>query len=328
MNAILFSLVLFATPAQEPVTTTPLSIDREVVDLGAVKAGPPLSAQFQLKHTGSSGTLTFTGVETGCGCLKTSASRLTLSPGESSIVSVDINSMTQPEGANSWRFVIHTKFESPGAKPIVDAKSLLVKAKLEREIIVTPPMIAFSTSNEASQLITLTDKRPNGSIRVTHAVSTSSHLKATIQTNGTVLVELASTAPADGKTYSEILTLVTNDQSYSELRIPVSLTKTNPTTMALNPDRFLIRFSGGDTSKSGVVQLRDGGGKPIAITSATTTQAGVTVTFSPGSNPISTVKATVDLKLAGASGTADVFVQLNSPSPQSLTIPLVWKSNP
>ena len=200
MIAILLSTCFFATAA-DPVPAIPLVVDKERVDLGTVKAGPVLPATFRIKHSGTVGTIVIIGVETGCGCLKTTATKMTLPAGETSDLSVEINSLTQAEGPNSWRFVINFKHEIPGTvQAIVGTKSLVVTAKLEREIVVTPPMIAFSTSGEASQTIALTDRRPGGDIKVSHATTTSPHLVATIQPNGTIIVSLAATAPADGKT--------------------------------------------------------------------------------------------------------------------------------
>ena len=323
MIAILLSTCLFATAAD----SIPMSVDRDRVDLGTVKAGPALSAKFQIQHTGTAGTLVITGVQTGCGCLKTSASRLTLTPGESTELSVEINSLTQAEGANSWRIVVHAKLELPGQpQATVGTRSLVVTAKLEREIVVTPPMIAISTTGEASQTITMTDKRPGSAIKVTQAATTSPHLIAAIQPNGTVTVTLATTAPSDGKTYSEIVTLATADPAYPSFRIPVTVVKRSTAVLSVTPDRLMIRFATGETAKSGVVQLRNPNGTPLTISSATCSHAGISLTHSLGSNPVAALRATVDLSKAGESGEAEAVVTLSSG--QTVSVPLSWIGKP
>ena len=326
MIAILLSTCLFATAA-EPVPAIPLVVDKERVDLGTVKAGPTLHATFRIQHTGTVGTLIITGVETGCGCLKTSATKLTLPAGETSDLSVEINSLTQAEGPNSWRFAVHVKHELPGnLPPVIGTKQLVVTAKLEREIVVTPPMIAISTSGEASQIISLTDKRPGGDIKVSHATTTSPHLVATIQPNGTTIVSLAATAPADGKTYSEFVTLATADPTYPQFRIPVTIVKRAANSISISPDKLTIRFAAGETTKSGVVQLRDPNGKPITISSATCSQPGISLAFSPGSNPIAAIRVTVDSAKATLNGTAEMIVTLSTG--QTATVPLSWNGKP
>ncbi|MFO0937173.1 MAG: DUF1573 domain-containing protein [Gemmataceae bacterium] len=300
-----------------------MSVDRERIDLGTVKAGPTLEAKFKIQHTGTSGTLIITGVETSCGCLQTTATKLTMTAGESTEIGVAINSLTQAAGENSWRFVVHVKREVPGNdKPTTGSQTLLVTANLVREILVKPPMMAISTTGETSQTITVTDQRPNGSMTITNVASTSPHLKATIQPDKTIQVTLDAAAPADGKTHSEFVTISTNDPAYPQFRIPVSVVKRSPAALSLTPDRFTLRFATGETSKSGIVQLRDPAGKAITIASATCSHPGVSLSFSPGAHAITTVKATVDSSKAQAKGTADVIVTLSTG--HALTVPLEW----
>jgi hypothetical protein len=320
-------ILLTVCLAADPTPVIPLSVDAERADKGTVKSGPTLRHTFVLQHTGTTGTIVITGLETGCGCLQKTLAKQTLQPGEKTDLTLDVNTLTQPVGPNTWRATVHYRLDKPGepeAIPVTDKKTLAVTATLEREISVTPPMIAFSTTGEASQTITVKDQRPDGTLRVTHALTTSKHLSATIQPDGTIHLVLLATAPADGKTYSETLTLATQDRDYPDFRIPVTIVKRSAATLNVTPDRFVIRFATGESSKSGVVQLRDPSGQALAIASATCAQPGVSLTFSQGTLPVATVKATIDLEKAGKTGTAEVVVALSSPAGQSVTIPLSW----
>lgn len=324
-------IILAVCLAADPTLTIPLSVDTERADKGTVKSGPTLRHTFVLQHTGTTGTIVITGLETGCGCLQKTLTKQTLQPGEKTDLTLDVNTLTQPVGPNVWHATVHYRLDKPGepaAIPVTNKKSLTVTATLEREISVTPPMIAFSTTGEASQTITVKDQRPNGSLRVSQAVVSSKHLSATIQPDGTVLLLLLGTAPADGKTYSETLTLATPDRDYPDFRIPVTIVKRSASALNVTPDRLAIRLATGETSKSGVVQLRDPSGKPLTIASVTCSHPGITVAFSSGLLPVATVKATVDLAKSETSGSAEVIVTLSTPAGQKLTIPLSWSGKP
>lgn len=322
-------IILAFSLTAEP--TIPLSVDAERADKGTVKSGPALRHTFHLHHAGTTGTIVITGIETGCGCLQKTLSKQTMQPGEKTELALDVNTLTQPVGPNTWRVTVHYRLDKPGepaAIPATEKKSLAIVATLEREIVVTPPMIAFSTTGEASQTITVNDQRPKGTLRVTQAVTTSKHLSTTIQPDGSIQLTLLATAPADGKTYSEMLTLATSDRNYPDFRIPVTIVKRTAATLTVTPDRLAIRLATGETSKSSVVQLRDPAGKALSIASATCSHPGITVSFSPGTLPVATVKATADLGKAGKIGTAEVIVTLSTPAGQTTTIPLSWSGKP
>lgn len=320
-------IILAVCLTADPTPAIPLTVDSERADKGTVKSGPALRHTFQLKHAGQTGTIVITGLETGCGCLHKAISRLTLKPGESAELLLDVNTLTQPVGPNVWRATVQFRFETADG-PITGTKAVAIAATLEREIDVTPPMIALSTTGEASQIISVKDRRPNGTLRVSQAVTSSKHLSATIRPDGSILLTLLGTAPADGKSYAETLTLATTDRDYPDFRIPVTIVKRAAATLTVTPDQLAIRLATGEASKSGVVQLRDPAGKPISIASATCSHPGVAVAFSPGTLPVATVKATVDLGQAGPRGTADVLVTLSTPAGQMMTIPLSWSGKP
>lgn len=327
MIAILLTAALLATPAAEPAPAVSFSTDTERAEKGVAKAGPALRHTFTIKHTGTTGTLVLAGVEPGCGCVRYGLSKLTLQPGETSHLLLEVNTLTQAEGPQVWHATVHGRLELPGTPRAIPATGTLVvriAATLEREVVVTPPMIAFSTTGEAHQVVTVTDKRPGGNLKVQQVASSSKHLTATLRDDGTVAVALDPNFPADGKPHQEIVTLATADPAYPEFRIPVSITKRASSGVSTTPDRFTPRFATGDTTKSAVVQLRDPAGAKIQIASATCPKPGVTVSFSPGSNPVAAVKATIDRTIAGANGTASVVVSLATPAGASVTIPLVW----
>src|SRR5262245_9231249 len=69
---------------------------------GDVKAGPPLVHAFDLAHSGA-GTVTITKIEAGCGCLRQSLGSNVLKTGEKTQLTLEVNTLTQPDGPNRWQ---------------------------------------------------------------------------------------------------------------------------------------------------------------------------------------------------------------------------------
>ena len=65
---VLFSLAVIGALTQPPAPA--LHAAEPLAALGPVKAGPPVRHTFDLTHRWAAGTLTITGVEAGCGCLR------------------------------------------------------------------------------------------------------------------------------------------------------------------------------------------------------------------------------------------------------------------
>src|SRR5262245_1046678 len=101
-------LLLAAVFGADP---SPLAIDPPSVDLGALTANKPLVQVFRLKNTGAS-PLTVTEVAGGCGCFRQQLSDKVIEPGKSSELTIGINLLTQPEGANAWRAVVRYQTEA------------------------------------------------------------------------------------------------------------------------------------------------------------------------------------------------------------------------
>src|SRR5579872_1849290 len=154
MNALICLLAMVGANPQ----TTPLQCSEPIARKGEVKSGPVLAHTFELTNSGS-GTLTITKVEASCGCLRQSLTSRVLSPGETAKLTIEVNTLTQPEGQNRWQAVVTYKIETPNTPVQVGETLLQITATLTREIVLTPPQLGFSTTGGASQTLTLTDRR-------------------------------------------------------------------------------------------------------------------------------------------------------------------------
>ena len=324
---ILLSGVLAGQPPAAPTPPAAFHCPAPVAAKGDVKAGPPLVHTFDLANTGT-GTVTVTKVEAGCGCLRQALTSDVLRPGEKTQLALEVNTLTQPDGANRWQAVVSYKVESPGAQPRTGELLLQITATLSRDVSVTPPQVGFSTTGEASQLLTVTDKRGKP-LTVTKAASSSEHLAVTVGqplslTAGhaqSVTVKLAANAPGGHR--DEVVVLYTDDPAYPELRVPVRVLKRAAAAVVAAPESVDLRLAAGQTEGSALVQLRSPDGKPVSVSGAESDFPGVQVKWSTGSGRVATVRVTVPEAVAAKPGRCTVRVRMGEPGGE-VAIPVSW----
>ena len=325
MNTTLaLALIALATGA-EPAG--PLQSANPVADLGTLTSGPLVTHEFELKHTGSSGTLVIGEVVGGCGCVKTEAKPKALKPGESAKLSVAVNTLTQREGANTWPVGVRYSSDADGqrAEHTLDLK---LTAKLVREISVTPPLLAVSTTGAVTQTLRVDDRRAKP-LTVSKATSTNPAITAVVNTvkrsDGTtgqeVTVSVSETLPVGS--HEDTITLVTDDPACSAMLVPVKVHKRGADDPTATPGTAAVRFAKGQAEASTLVQIRHGG-KPVSVAKAECGTAGVTVKHSEGTDRVATVRVIVNAAKAGASGQAEVTVTLAEPAGKTILIPVSW----
>lgn len=293
---------------------------------GDVKGGPPLAHTFELTHRGT-GTLTITKVEAGCGCLRQTLTAGVLQPGESTKLTIEVNTLTQPAGPNRWQIVVGFKSESPGSAAQTGECLLQITATLTHEVSVNPPQLGFSSAGAASQVLAVTDTRAKP-LSVVKAAASSGHLAVEIEPRSAgkpqhVTVKLAADAPVGQS--DETVVLVTDDPAYPELRVPVRILKRPAGGVAANPESVAVRFAAGQNEISTLVQLRTGDGKAVAVASAESDHPGVAVKYAAGSNAVAVVRVTITEAASAQSGSCKVRVKLTEPAAQEVVIPVVWK---
>src|SRR5207253_1037655 len=79
-----------------------------------------------------------------------------LQPGETAKLTIEVNSLTQPDGPNRWQVQVSYTLDLPpaavGALPVSQSGTqvLAITANLSREVSVTPPQVAFSCTGVAA----------------------------------------------------------------------------------------------------------------------------------------------------------------------------------
>jgi hypothetical protein len=296
---------------------------------GDVKAGPPLVHTFDLVHNGT-GTVTITKIEAGCGCLRQALGTATLQPGEKTTLALEVNTLTQPDGPNRWQALVSYKTEAPGAQAQTGEILLQITATLARDVSVTPPQVAFSTTGAASQALVVTDKRAKP-LTIVKAASSAAHLTVDVAPAAaagagqprtqTVTIKLAENAPAGHR--DEIVVLYTDDKECPELRVPVRVLKRAAAPVTATPEAVNLRLATGQTEGSQVVQLRAPDGKAVSIAGAESDLPGVQMKCSTGSGAVATVRITIPETVAAQPGRCTVRVRLNEPAGE-VSIPVSW----
>lgn len=325
MNAILPLVVLAAVPGQPAAPAAVLRAAAPAADKGEVMSGPPLTHTFELTHSGTAGVLSLTGIEAGCGCLRAEATPRVLNPGDTAKVTVTVNTLTQPEGPVTWTGSVKYAVDN-GPQREVNVK---LTAKLVREIAVTPPMLAVSTTGAVRQVITVTDRRA-APLTVSKAVATNPAFAVEVKAvdtppGGIRKQEIVLTVSADlpAGTHEDTVVLTTGDPACPELRIPVRVLKRAAGELAATPDALSIRLNAkqAETSAAAVIRAE---GKVVAIQKVDCAKAGVTVRHSEGSGPVATVRVVVNPATAGAAGATEVVVTLAEPPGKTVIIPVTW----
>ena len=326
MNALLLPLLFLALPGASSLTVAAPSADK-----GEVKSGPTLKHEFEVIHSGERGIVTFDAIGSTCGCSKWEATPKVLKPGERAKVVAVIGTLTQPEGAATWKATVKYSLASDSAAPSTGELELALSAKIVREIAVEPPLLAISTSGDTArtQSILVSDRRTAGSLNVSKASCTNAKVTLDIRPAnagaiGTVQ-EVIATIPGDlpSGSHDDTITLATTDPACPELKIPLKVAKRAAGGVSVAPDAATVRFAKDQSDASTLVQFR-AGGKAVSISKVECKHDGVTVKFSQGSGPVATARVTVNRAKAGASGQADVTIHLAEPAGGIVVLPVTW----
>jgi hypothetical protein len=322
MNVLLALLAL--TPAQTPAA---LQSPTPLVAKGEVKAGPPLTHVFDLAHRAPAGALTITKVEAGCGCIRRWLSAEVLQPGETVRLSIEVNTLTQPDGSNRWQALVGYRLDVPGGTPQVGELVLTLTATLTREVVVSPPQIAFSTTATATQTLVIMDRRPTP-LTVVRVTTSSPHLTATAAAptqaaaggrQQTISIALAASAPTGHR--EETVVLQTDDPAYPEFRVPVRVLKRVAGGPVVTPESVAVRLTAGTPEVSALVQLRNPDGSPLRVLHVQSDSPEVTARWPETAAPVTAIRVTV---ASIRPGEARLRVRLAELPGQEIVIPVTW----
>ncbi len=320
MNAICSILLATFLVSSPPVAT--LVADRETVDAGVVRSGPLLRQVYRVTNPSATLPLQIIGLDGTCGCIRKTFAKSDLKPGETTDITVEINTLTQPEGPNTWKTNVRYRI---GSAAVEERLTLELVAKIVKELDVKPPMLAISIEGAAKSTIVLTDRRATP-LTVKAITSTSTHLTASVREakDGTISIEVSIAEGVATGSHDETILITTSDPLYPELRVPVRITKRSKDAVRALPESLDLRIATENTTASGVVQFRRPNAENIQIATATCAGKGVTLKWSAGSGAVATIRATIDPSTADPSGQTTIRVTFNEPASEEIIVSLSW----
>lgn len=241
------------------IAANPLSVDRNQVDRGTVKIGPPLSQSFQLNNHGPH-PIVITDVGSTCGCLAPKLDRRELPPGGRAQLTIEVNTLSQPAGPIRWTTRVNYRHGEECKSLDLD-----VRAHLISEIKVEPAAVAFNIRQTRSVDVVVHDTRPKP-FRITGVGTSLSNVKAEVLGNKDQRHHIRLTATTDGPAgvQSAFAWFTTDDPAYPQIKIPVTVNVPAKQRIVASPS--VIDISAGESAR---VIVSDQDGFPVAIETST-----------------------------------------------------------
>lgn len=318
-------LALAALALLAPAARAELRFTQAAIDAGEVRRGPALVQRFPFVNVGPR-AVEVCDVKASCGCLRPRFSKQHVGPGEEAWVELEINTLSQPAGPNSWRIQLLYRDGDQDAEAVVQ-----LSARLVSEIDVQPAALNLVCADRPlGHTITVTDLRAQP-LAITAVDASSPHLRVQLQepkrdAGGRLVhvvhVEVAADYP-EGR-HEEVVGMYTDDPAYRELKVPVTVQKRGRQRLATVPERVTFEGRPGEALPSRIVLVRDAENEPVIVDQVTADDPALVCRWAQGPNTMATIKVQVDAaKLAGrdrVQGT--LHVQVRHPGPQTLAVPV------
>jgi hypothetical protein len=193
-------------------------------DLGSASRGSVLEYKVKLTNNYDK-ELRVASVRTSCGCATASVSKNTLAPGESTFLTVRIDTNKY---AGSRTFTIYTTFD----RPRYEESSITVSAFSRDDLMLSPTVLDFGTvraGSEPSVRTTLTYSGGNRNWKITDILNDNGYLQPTLEEisrrSGNIsyrlTVKLRNDLPP-GSWHAD-LWLDTTDTAASKIRVPLKV---------------------------------------------------------------------------------------------------------
>lgn len=300
-----------------------LECAQPMVEKGEIRSGIPLSHRFAFINRGPE-AVEITDVRPSCGCLAPKLEKHHFQPSESGELLLEVNTLTQPAGANTWRATIRYK-----AGEREHELPLYICARVVAEISVEPPSLAIYTDASISHEINVIDRRTEPLI--VRAVPPSSPYVRTrlgdLRRNDaghwvrSIQVEVLADCPEG--THEESLRICTSDPQYSELKVPFTIVKRARQEVSAAPKAVVLSEPGDQPLPARVVLLSADDDREVKIERVESDHDAIDCRWAQGPGHRATLKIRVDrTRIAGDRLRGAVHVHLSEPTPQTLTIPV------
>jgi hypothetical protein len=325
MSRILVPMVWLTLSLLVPPTVqADLRFLEPAANAGEVRSGIPLAHRFGFINEGPE-EVTIAGLRASCGCIKPRLDRRTYAPGEKGSLVLDVHTLGESAGDHTWH--LHVSYSCGKA---TREASLALHGRVVREIVVQPAALTLFTSGSIGHQITLTDLRKHA-LTIAAVRTTSPVLKAQVSHTSqdpsghrVVTIGLAVDPGCPEGRFEEIVALVTDDNTYAELRVPVTVVKRPRQRVTASPGTVTLAAPPSQPLPSRIVLLRPAGEDAVAVDQVASDDSAVVCTWASGPGNFVTLKVSVNrAHLSGDSFRSAVHVHLSKPVRETLTIPVV-----
>jgi hypothetical protein len=317
-SAVLLSFLVVSWVA--PGAEAGLRFADPTKDAGEVRRGPVLAHHFAFVNEGPNAVVITEG-RASCGCLTPRFSAKLLKPGDEGWLELEVNTLSQPAGPNSWRVQVFYRDGDESRETAVQ-----LSAQLVAEIDVQPASLSILCGEQARTCeIVVTDKRPKP-LTVTSSSASSPKLRTDLHKadKGThkIGVEVAADYP-EGR-HDDVVSIYTDDPAYREIRVPVTVVKRGRQRLSAAPEQVKFEGPAGQPLPSRIVLLRDADNQAVIVDQATADDPALICRWAAGPQTMSTLKVLVDSsRLNGRTSVrSTIRVELKEPVPQTMTIPV------
>lgn len=294
-----------------------------VADAGEVKTGISLKHRFDFVNQGKE-TVEITGVHASCGCLTPKLEQRRYRAGEKGTLVLEVNTLTQSAGFHNWRAQVAYR-----AGETVHEMPLELRARLITEIAVRPASLTLVVETGIHGEVTVTDLRSKP-LTVTEARTSSPNLKPRLlpaikDSEGrpvrTIGLDVAADYP-EGR-HNEILSILTDDPAYSEIKVPVSIVKRSAQSVTAAPKRVELSAHAGQPVPSRIVLIRAGEDSEVVVDRVVTDDPAVVCQWARGPGSMATVRVNVDRsRLKANQMKTQIHVSVSKPQTQVISIPV------
>jgi hypothetical protein len=245
-------------------------------------------------------------------------------PGEATTLNVEVNTLAQPGGPNTWRAVVHyLDGDQPRELPV------FVTAIVVSEVSVRPAALIVRTDTAIGHEVTLMDRRPRP-FGVKAALTTSQHVRASVGEprrledgawGRSVALEVLPTCPEGW--HEEVLHVHTTDADYPELKVPFTVVKRPRQRVTALPATVSLIAYGDAALPARIVLLGSSDDQEVRIDGVEADSPAVHCQWAPGPGPRATLKVQVERAgVKGPSWESSVRVFVSKPAAQVVTVPV------
>lgn len=321
MTRRFFALTVLLFAALAPLAAADVRFVAPCAEVGAVRAGVPLTHVFVFTNDGSE-AVTLTELRPGCGCLQPRVHKRVFAPGERGEIFLEMRMLGQAAGPHRWDLTVAYTDGATSRE-----QKLEVSGNVITEVSVQPAAVTLCGEGPLTYDVRLTDLR-DFPLAITSVTTTTpslrvqaAHLEHDALGHWTARIRLETVGGLPEGRQEEFLTIYTSDPLYSELKIPVTLIHRASTTLSATPAEVML------SAGPRLVRLRDSQGRPVVIERATVEDARVVCTWAAGPDNDATLRLQADRATTADGLQTRVLVEVSSPVRQVVTIPVVVPGN-